>query len=64
MAQALDLKVIAEGIEFESQAALLSSEGVKFGQGWLFAHALSAVQFIELITRGRRLAGRRIDDEA
>ncbi|PCR93605.1 cyclic diguanylate phosphodiesterase [Pseudomonas sp. FW215-R2] len=64
MAQALDLKVIAEGIEYESQAALLSSEGVKFGQGWLFAHALSAVQFIELITRGRRLAGRRMDDEA
>ncbi|RRW52270.1 EAL domain-containing protein [Pseudomonas moraviensis] len=64
MAQALDLKVIAEGIELESQAALLSSEGVKFGQGWLFAHALSAVQFIELITRGRRLAGRRMDDEA
>lgn len=64
MAQALDLKVIAEGIELESQARLLSSEGVKFGQGWLFAHALSAVQFIELITRGRRLAARRMDDEA
>ncbi|TDV45317.1 sensor c-di-GMP phosphodiesterase-like protein [Pseudomonas helmanticensis] len=64
MAQALDLKVIAEGIELESQAQLLRSEGVKFGQGWLFAHALSAVQFIELITRGRRLAGRRMDDEA
>ncbi|SDT64775.1 EAL domain-containing protein [Pseudomonas granadensis] len=64
MAQALDLKVIAEGIELESQAQLLSSEGVKFGQGWLFAHALSAVQFIELITRGRRLVGRRMDDEA
>ncbi|MBC3268750.1 EAL domain-containing protein [Pseudomonas sp. SWRI81] len=64
MAQALDLKVIAEGIELESQARLLSSEGVKFGQGWLFAHALSAVQFIELITRGRRLVGRRMDDEA
>ncbi len=64
MAQALQLKVIAEGIEHEAQAAFLTSEGVKFGQGWLFAHALSAVQFIELITRGRRLAGRRIDDEA
>ncbi|PTT28473.1 cyclic diguanylate phosphodiesterase [Pseudomonas sp. HMWF021] len=64
MAQALDLKVIAEGIEHEAQAVFLSSEGVKFGQGWLFAHALSAVQFIELITRGRRLAGRRLDDEA
>ncbi|WP_223489553.1 EAL domain-containing protein [Pseudomonas sp. A-RE-19] len=64
MAQALELKVIAEGIEYESQAAFLSSEGVKFGQGWLFAHALSAVQFIELITRGRRMATRRVDDEA
>ncbi|HJR31014.1 MAG TPA: EAL domain-containing protein [Pseudomonas sp.] len=64
MAQALQLKVIAEGIEHESQAVFLSSEGVKFGQGWLFAHALSAVQFIELITRGRRQATRRLNDEA
>ena len=64
MAQALELKVIAEGIEHEAQAVFLSSEGVKFGQGWLFAQALSAVQLIELITRGRRLAGRRLDDEA
>ena len=57
--------MIAEGIEHEAQAEFLSSEGVKFGQGWLFAHALSAVQFIELITRGRRRAGgRRLDDEA
>jgi sensor c-di-GMP phosphodiesterase-like protein len=64
MAHALQLKVIAEGIEHESQALYLSSEGVKFGQGWLFAHALSAVQFIELITRGRRLLSRRMDDEA
>ncbi|WP_310055177.1 EAL domain-containing protein [Pseudomonas synxantha] len=65
MAQSLHLKVIAEGIEHEAQAEFLSREGVKFGQGWLFAHALSAVQFIELITRGRRrMAGRRLDDEA
>jgi sensor c-di-GMP phosphodiesterase-like protein len=64
MAQSLQLKVIAEGIEHEAQAAFLSSEGVKFGQGWLFAHALSAVQFIDLITRGRRRNGRRLDDEA
>ncbi|VVO12832.1 EAL domain-containing protein [Pseudomonas fluorescens] len=64
MAHALELKVIAEGIEYESQASLLSSEGVNFGQGWLFAHALSAVQFTELITRGRRMASRRLDDEA
>ncbi|WP_223544886.1 EAL domain-containing protein [Pseudomonas sp. A-B-19] len=66
MAQSLHLKVIAEGIEHEAQAEFLSSEGVKFGQGWLFARALSAVQFIELITQGRRRAGagRRLDDKA
>ncbi|BAQ71788.1 MULTISPECIES: EAL domain-containing protein [Pseudomonas] len=64
MAHALKLKVIAEGIEFEDQASLLNSEGVSYGQGWLFAHALSALQFTELITRGRRLVPRRLDDEA
>ncbi|SFW83453.1 sensor c-di-GMP phosphodiesterase, contains CSS-motif sensor and EAL domain [Pseudomonas sp. NFACC09-4] len=64
MAHALELKVIAEGIEHEAQVSYLSSEGVTFGQGWLFAHALSAVQLIELITRGRRRLGRRLDDEA
>lgn len=64
MAHALHLRVIAEGIEYEAQAVLLNSEGVSYGQGWLFAQALSAVQFIELVTRGRRMATRRLDDEA
>ncbi|MNJ64615.1 putative membrane protein YjcC [compost metagenome] len=64
MAHALQLRVIAEGIEYEDQALLLNSEGVDYGQGWLFAHPLSARQFVELITRGRRMAPRRIDDEA
>ncbi|MNJ76632.1 phage resistance protein [compost metagenome] len=56
--------MIAEGIEYEDQALLLNSEGVNYGQGWLFAHPLSARQFVELVTRGRRLGPRRIDDEA
>lgn len=64
MAHALQLRVIAEGIEFEAQALLLSSEGVNYGQGWLFAHPLNARQFSELVTRGRRMIGRRMDDEA
>ncbi|MBV6290297.1 EAL domain-containing protein [Pseudomonas aegrilactucae] len=64
MAHALQLRVIAEGIEYEDQASLLNSEGVNYGQGWLFAHPLNARQFVELITRGRRLGPRRIDDEA
>ncbi|MNQ70797.1 putative membrane protein YjcC [compost metagenome] len=64
MAHALQLRVIAEGIEYEAQALLLNSEGVNYGQGWLFAHPLNARQFTELVTRGRRMAGRRLDDEA
>lgn len=64
MAHALQLRVIAEGIEYEAQALLLNSEGVNYGQGWLFAHPLSARQFTELVTRGRRIAKRRFDDEA
>lgn len=64
MAHALQLRVIAEGIEYEDQALLLNSEGVAYGQGWLFAHPLNARQFVELITRGRRRGPRRIDDEA
>jgi sensor c-di-GMP phosphodiesterase-like protein len=65
MAHALDLKVIAEGVESESQAILLNSEGVNYGQGWLFAQALNARQFSELVTRGRRKKlGRRLEDQA
>ena len=63
MAHDLHLRVIAEGIECEDQAVLLNSEGVNYGQGWLFAHPLNARQFAELITRGRRAGARRIDDE-
>jgi sensor c-di-GMP phosphodiesterase-like protein len=37
---------------------------VKYGQGWLFAHALNARQFKELVTKGRRKVGRRVGDEA
>ncbi|MCD5992191.1 EAL domain-containing protein [Pseudomonas sp. CDFA 602] len=64
MAHALHLKVIAEGIELESQAALLKSEGVMYGQGWLFARPLTAKRFSELITGGRRHVVRRKDDVA
>lgn len=54
MAHDLHLRVIAEGIESEDQALLLSSEGVHYGQGWLFARPLNARQFAELVTRGRQ----------
>lgn len=63
MAHDLHLRVIAEGIECEAQAVLLNSEGVNYGQGWLFAHPLNARQFVELVTRGRQVRRARIDDE-
>ncbi len=63
MAHDLHLRVIAEGIECEAQAVLLNSEGVNYGQGWLFAHPLNARQFAELVTRGRQPRRARIDDE-
>ncbi|MDY7562474.1 EAL domain-containing protein [Pseudomonas sp. 10B1] len=64
MAHALELRVIAEGIEYEAQAVLLSSEGVNYGQGWLFARPLTATKLTELVTGGRRTISRRNDDEA
>jgi len=65
MAHALKLRVVAEGIENQAQVDLLTSEGVRYGQGWLFAQALDAGQFRELITQGRRrTGGRRREDSA
>lgn len=49
MAHALQLRVIAEGVEFESQAMLLSGEGVMHGQGWLFSRPVSAAALIEMV---------------
>ena len=63
MAHALNLTVIAEGIEHEYQAQLLRSEGVSYGQGWLFDKPLNAHQFRERITGGRRQGPRRAEDQ-
>ena len=42
LAQHLDLEVVAEGIETESQRNLLLDLGCRLGQGWLFSKAMPA----------------------
>lgn len=40
--ESLQLSVIVEGVENEAQRTLLSRQGYKIGQGFLFSEALSA----------------------
>jgi EAL domain-containing protein (putative c-di-GMP-specific phosphodiesterase class I) len=42
MSHAMGLEVVAEGIETESQRALLERSGVSLGQGWLFGRPMAA----------------------
>ncbi len=57
MARALDLKVLAEGVETESQREFLQTAGCDEFQGWLFAPALDPLSFeSRLATRTPRRA--------
>ena len=53
MASALDLFVVAEGIETEAQHAALSAMGCDHGQGWLWSRAVPGA---ELVSVARRLS--------
>lgn len=48
MARALDLQVIAEGVEREAQRALIAAEGCSFYQGFLRAQPMTAQMFAKL----------------
>ena len=48
MARALDMKVIAEGIESEAQLAILAEEGCDLFQGFLRSGPVSAEDFAAL----------------
>ncbi|MBI5260067.1 MAG: EAL domain-containing protein [Burkholderiales bacterium] len=47
MAHALDLQVVAEGVETEAQHQMLARLGCNFGQGYLYSPALDAQQFAD-----------------
>lgn len=48
MAGALDLEVIAEGVEDEAQRALIAREGCRFYQGFLRAPPMEPAHFLDL----------------
>ncbi|TNM68009.1 bifunctional diguanylate cyclase/phosphodiesterase [Streptomyces sp. NP160] len=57
LAHALDLAIVAEGVETEHQAAWLAALGCEEGQGWLWAPALTSSAFSERLGDGaHRLA--------
>jgi predicted signal transduction protein with EAL and GGDEF domain len=49
MAKALDLEVIAEGVESEAQRARVAAEGCAYYQGFLRAQPMSAEMFAKLV---------------
>jgi len=55
LGHALDLTVIAEGVETKEQLQYLSALGCDAVQGFLFSKALSATAFEELLVEQRRV---------
>jgi len=56
MARALDICMVAEGIETEPQRLTLRQQGVQYGQGWLFGKPMAAKDFLTLWRDQRRAA--------
>uniref|UniRef100_A0A1S7LFQ9 Putative Diguanylate cyclase/phosphodiesterase [including GGDEF and EAL domain] n=1 Tax=Magnetococcus massalia (strain MO-1) TaxID=451514 RepID=A0A1S7LFQ9_MAGMO len=55
MAQSLNLKLVAEGVETREQLAFLESRGCDQIQGYLFSKPLPYSQFSVLLTQGKSL---------
>ncbi|QYJ05877.1 GGDEF domain-containing phosphodiesterase [Qipengyuania flava] len=49
MAQALDLKVLVEGVEKDGQRALAQAEGCEYYQGFLRAAPMGSQEFLDLV---------------
>jgi len=51
LAEALDLRTVAEGVETDEQAAVVSDVGCGFGQGFLWSRALSIDELVAFAER-------------
>jgi EAL domain-containing protein (putative c-di-GMP-specific phosphodiesterase class I) len=49
MGKALEVEVVAEGVENEEQFNFLRGRGCHYGQGRLFGDAMSAEEFLKLL---------------
>jgi EAL domain-containing protein (putative c-di-GMP-specific phosphodiesterase class I) len=58
MARALDLEVIAEGVERVEQLDLLRAFGCDLAQGYFFSKPVPAAEFGALLARNRTLPAR------
>jgi sensor c-di-GMP phosphodiesterase-like protein len=50
MGKALEVEVVAEGVETEEQFNFLRGRGCHYGQGRLFGDAMPAEEFLQLVT--------------
>ena len=51
LGHSLDLEIVAEGVEDDSQLSFLNAYGCNYGQGFLFGRPLDSSTFLQLVTQ-------------